>query len=142
MIWRLVTTAIPNDSPDLVYDTYLLALQSHLEVWLGIIAANLPTIAPMLRSITGIKWNSYFSKYRSGSGRSKESSQSISLKTFGRGTPRPHNRDEFGLLTEQSEIGDDTDAPPGGIQKRQYFQVRRDERRAGVSSRKNPLSIV
>ncbi|KAH8700028.1 hypothetical protein GQ44DRAFT_67527 [Phaeosphaeriaceae sp. PMI808] len=60
MIWRLVTTAVPKKKPDLVYDTYLLALQSHLGLWLGILAANLPTLVPLAKRILVTQWNSNF----------------------------------------------------------------------------------
>jgi hypothetical protein len=124
MLWRLVTTAVHTSPPDLVYDAYLLALQSHLELWLGILAANLPTIAPLLRRFTGLKWNSYFSKYRSGSGRSNKTPNSVGLRTFGGGTPRRQDHSDFGLLTDQtSDTGSIVGNSSGGIQKSQYFRV-------------------
>ncbi|KAI1135147.1 hypothetical protein F5Y05DRAFT_183573 [Hypoxylon sp. FL0543] len=48
MIWRLITTATPSDNADIVYDLYILALQSHLEIWLGILAVNIPALGPLL----------------------------------------------------------------------------------------------
>lgn len=57
MLWRLTTTIVPKANSDLVYDTYLLALQSHLELWLGIIAASFPALAPLMNSVLKIKPN-------------------------------------------------------------------------------------
>lgn len=140
MIWRLVTTAVPKKAPDLVYDTYLLALQSHLELWLGILAANLPTIVPLARRIKIIKWNSYFSKYRSGSNGSDETPRSISLKTFsGRRTPRRRDNGDFGLLTDQSI---DVESSARGIHKSQHFKVSVDRpENVGMVGRE-PTTIV
>lgn len=48
MAWRISTTvAAANDKPDFTHHLYITALQSHLEVWLGIVATNLPTLAPL-----------------------------------------------------------------------------------------------
>lgn len=51
MCWRLHSTIVPVKPADLVYDTYLLALQSHLELWLGILAASMPTLGPLIGRI-------------------------------------------------------------------------------------------
>ncbi|KAF2468320.1 uncharacterized protein BDR25DRAFT_202666, partial [Lindgomyces ingoldianus] len=48
MLWRLGTTVQALHKPaDFSYDLYIVALQSLLELWLGLIATNFPTIAPL-----------------------------------------------------------------------------------------------
>lgn len=108
MIWRLVSTAKPDPNPDLVYDAYLLALQSHLELWLGILAANLPSLAPLFNRFKTIPWSKYLPKIGSGNSRSDSNSSSlrIKLKTFGgssgRPVPKQPNHSEFGILDDQN----------------------------------------
>ncbi|KAI8935076.1 hypothetical protein NX059_007671 [Plenodomus lindquistii] len=135
MIWRLVTTAVPKEDPDLVYDTYLLALQSHLELWLGILAANLPSIAPLARRLKIIKWNSYNRKYQSASSGSSDGKRSVRLKSFGRSFRR-HDRNESDLLT------DDTCSSIGGIQKSQNFTVSIQSSHDGGKTQREPATMV
>lgn len=106
MIWRLISTAKPDPKPDLVYDAYLLALQSHLELWLGILAANLPSLAPLFKRFTATQWSKYLPKIGSGNSRSDSSSLRIKLKTFGgssgRPVPKQPNHSEFGILEDHN----------------------------------------
>jgi hypothetical protein len=124
MIWRLISTANPRQPPDLVYDAYLLALQSHLELWLGILAANLPALAPLMRNFRGIQWSSYLLKFGSGNSRSEGSSVAISVKTFGRSSgntgPKRPNRSDFGPLEDsRGEVAGGI----GSIVRNQDFEV-------------------
>lgn len=127
MIWRLVSTATAKKPKDLVYDTYLLALQSHLELWLGILAANLPTIVPLGQHWKIVTWDTYFSKNRSGDGSSRGTPKNFSFRTIGgSGGSRRRNSLEFSRLDDE---GIEARALVGGIQKTQGFQVsiERDE---------------
>lgn len=77
MCWRLHSTIVPVEPADLVYDTYLLALQSHLELWLGILAASIPTLGPL---IGRIPVGSVIKKYLGSFSSSKRSSKNRVVK--------------------------------------------------------------
>lgn len=48
MAWRIHSTVIAGTAVvDFTHNLFLTALQCHLEIWLGIIAANLPTLGPL-----------------------------------------------------------------------------------------------
>ena len=47
MAWRIQSTVKTSQSSDPEYGIYFTTLQSHLELWLGIIGASLPTLAPI-----------------------------------------------------------------------------------------------
>jgi hypothetical protein len=99
MLWRLVDTVIINPTPDFPFDLYILALQSLLEVWLGIIAANLPTLGALFQSIIYPKVKTLIDTYTS----DKRSHQRRVIHTFGSsGESKKPKRDQFGLLSEDS----------------------------------------
>ncbi|KAL6720841.1 hypothetical protein ACLMJK_002766 [Lecanora helva] len=47
MAWRIQSTVEATKHVDASYNLYITTLQSHLEIWLGIIGACLPTLAPL-----------------------------------------------------------------------------------------------
>ncbi|EAW15345.1 uncharacterized protein ACLA_060120 [Aspergillus clavatus NRRL 1] len=49
MIWRLIITLDPDVNSDFVYGLSLIALVSFLELWLSMIIASLPALAPLFR---------------------------------------------------------------------------------------------
>lgn len=102
--WRLYTTLIPAQPPDLVYDLYITALQSHLELYLGIIAANLPMLGPLLTRMpkTRIFW---FGRSSPSSGPDDSAKKAHPLITFGSwGRERQKlSADELYLLTIDDE---------------------------------------
>ena len=63
MIWRLIFTVQIANSLDWTYDLYTTALMSCLEVWLGIIAASLPTLAPLGSQFISPMYKRYLSSY-------------------------------------------------------------------------------
>ncbi|KAF7512747.1 hypothetical protein GJ744_000314 [Endocarpon pusillum] len=60
MTWRIHSTVRATKEMDWNYGLYITALQSLLELWLGIIAANLPTLAPLSSQLVMPKIMSYF----------------------------------------------------------------------------------
>jgi hypothetical protein len=50
MAWRLRFTIVANSDPDFVYNLFSIGLISFLELWLGIIVACIPTLAPLLKT--------------------------------------------------------------------------------------------
>lgn len=60
MTWRIQTTVQGSKDVDWNYGLYITALQSQLEIWLGIIAANLPTLAPLTSQLLMPKIKIYF----------------------------------------------------------------------------------
>jgi hypothetical protein len=67
MTWRIYTTVQSKKEIDWNYGLYITALQSQMELWLGIIAANLPTLAPLSSQLLVPKIKSYFNSTRSSS---------------------------------------------------------------------------
>lgn len=51
MCWRIQTTVESTKTQDWSYIYTTTVLQSHLEIWLGIIAANLPMMSPLLTKL-------------------------------------------------------------------------------------------
>lgn len=51
MAWRIQITYQSANGSDAQYFLYYIALQSHLELWLGTICASLPTLAPIASNI-------------------------------------------------------------------------------------------
>ena len=64
MAWRIQSTVRQQRSSDFIYDYYDIALQSHLEIWLGIIAATLPTLAPIVSRLIAPAFSLLVSSYR------------------------------------------------------------------------------
>jgi hypothetical protein len=79
MAWRLAATKRAMDNPDLSYWQTDIALISLLELWLGIIVACIPTLAPLAK--TYIK--PAVSKLRSLSYGSRHTAKQISLDNLG-----------------------------------------------------------
>ncbi|OCL08732.1 hypothetical protein AOQ84DRAFT_221578 [Glonium stellatum] len=96
-----------NHRPRLELYLYITALQSHLELWPGIIAANLPTLAPLFNKFIMPVIKSYL-----GSRGSKQPSGGKHiLRTFGSGD-QP-KRDKF------NHLDDDSLDYPGELSERQ-----------------------
>ncbi|KAI1318352.1 hypothetical protein F5Y16DRAFT_135279 [Xylariaceae sp. FL0255] len=53
--WHLSTTLDPAQPPDTVYELYVIALQSHLVLYFGIIAANIPILGPLFTRLSVTK---------------------------------------------------------------------------------------
>lgn len=64
MVWRIVSTAQAGKSPDIAYYLYFTTLQSHLEIWLGMIGATLPTLAPIKSKLIMPAISSLLASYR------------------------------------------------------------------------------
>ncbi|KAI0597599.1 hypothetical protein F4775DRAFT_593288 [Biscogniauxia sp. FL1348] len=121
LIWRMIDTVSPGHGDDLVYDLYVLALQSHLECWLGILAANIPALGPLLNRLSPSKITTYLkSGGNSSNNDSRPYHRGLSLKTFGssRVLSRP-GRDDFQLLSDSERALHQQ----GGIIMNQEFRV-------------------
>ena len=113
MAWRIQSTVASTANPDWNYTLYITALQSHLELWLGIIAANLPTLAPLFNKFIKPAIKSYL-----GSRGSKQPSAGGKriLRTFGSGDPT--KRDKFNRLDDDS-----LDCPGESIERQNFSKV-------------------
>ncbi|KAI0902484.1 hypothetical protein F4806DRAFT_502256 [Annulohypoxylon nitens] len=83
MVWRMIYTTRPDHGSDFTYELFYVSVQAQLEIWLGILAANIPTLGPLMNRYTG-KISSYASSV--GCKQKKDSSKlghRITLKTFG-----------------------------------------------------------
>lgn len=89
MAWRIQATYVSAQNPDFVYSLQTIGLISGLELWLGIIVACMPTIAPVLQTYvrpTFQRLTSYYHSRRSwskeerGSSHKPVSSEEIQLK--------------------------------------------------------------
>lgn len=119
MTWRVVSLSrsARGLDIDIVYDNYVLLLQTNLELWLGILAANIPTLAPILDGKPFLRFVEYISLKSPSS--SWRSTPHVPLRTWGRGenTRRPAN-------TSFEVIQDDSKIPfRGQIMKNQSFEV-------------------
>lgn len=79
MAWRLAATKRAVDNPDLSYWQTDIALISLLELWLGIIVACIPTLAPLAKTYV----KPVVSKLRSLSYGSRHTAKQISLDNLG-----------------------------------------------------------
>ncbi|KAI0867191.1 hypothetical protein GGS24DRAFT_508311 [Hypoxylon argillaceum] len=106
MAWRVVTTVKPHESTDWLYGAALRTLQAHLELWLGIIAVNLPAGAPLLARIS--TFNN--SKNRKLARARRNTTPNIaSLRTIGNVPSRKRTgREEFRFLTDVETLNDMT----------------------------------
>jgi hypothetical protein len=93
MIWRIQSTSATVGDLDFNYNLFTVALQAHLELWLGIIAANLPTLAPLLARYVRPQLRTYFKKGASG-GKSVP-------RTFG-SAEKPSRREKFDRLDDDN----------------------------------------
>jgi hypothetical protein len=98
MAWRIQSTVVSTKESDWNYGLYTTALQSHLELWLGIIAANLPTLAPLFARFIKPVVKSYF---RSRSFKQPSTGGKHLPRTFGSGDPTI-KRDKFNRLADNS----------------------------------------
>jgi hypothetical protein len=64
MAWRIQSTVQATTSSDFTYDYYFTVLQVHLEIWLGIIGASLPTLAPIASKLVVPTFSRFVSSYR------------------------------------------------------------------------------
>lgn len=64
MGWRIQSTVKAAKGLDGVYQLYYVTLQSHLEIWLGIIGASLPTLAPIASKLIIPTISRVFKSYR------------------------------------------------------------------------------
>lgn len=49
MVWRLYFTVTTRHNTDFTWDLFYVGLISLLELWLGIVAATIPTLAPLIK---------------------------------------------------------------------------------------------
>ncbi|KAI1505904.1 hypothetical protein F5X99DRAFT_174860 [Biscogniauxia marginata] len=134
--WRLIITAEPGHDEDIVYDTYEVALLSGLELWFGILAANLPTLAPLLNWISMSRVARYISPGKSDSSSSSPPKKHhhlqgprLALATFGGSKfpsdgsrsipPTSAGTDEFRILDDDDSGS--TAPSRGGIRRNQEF---------------------
>ena len=79
MIWRVIWTRIYRDTPDFVTYMSKIAIVSGFELWMGIIVANIPTLAPIFKRTKFSKSsNQYYDKYYA-----SNSSNSSKHQSFG-----------------------------------------------------------
>jgi len=115
MTWRIYTTVQSKKEIDWNYGLYITALQSQMELWLGIIAANLPTLAPLSSQLLVTKIKSYFNSTRSNS-KQRSTQVSTQRSASGRllsrvvgGGDLTLNREKFNVLKNDDlhlEMGD------------------------------------
>ncbi|KAI0173523.1 hypothetical protein GGR52DRAFT_389211 [Hypoxylon sp. FL1284] len=104
MVWRLATTADPSHNDDVVYTLYTTAIQSHLELWFGILAANLPRLAPLGGCLAESRIMKYMRSWTSGSSKRDTVPAKVPLSTFGSsGRKKRGAADDFVLLGEEND---------------------------------------
>lgn len=64
MAWRIQSTVYGSLHSDPIYHLYYTALQSHLEIWLGITSATLPTLAPIVSRVLVPAFSKLVTSYR------------------------------------------------------------------------------
>ena len=128
MAWRIQSTVASTADPDWNYTLYITALQSHLELWLGIIAANLPTLAPLFNKFIKPAIKSYWGSR--GSNQPSAGGKRIP-RTFGSGDPT--KRDKFNRLDDDS-----LDYPGEPIERQNFSKV---ETCAPLSRCASPFAI-
>lgn len=67
MIWRLPVTVQSTKDNDFTYHLFTIALITMLELWLGVIAACIPTLAPILNSYGRPAFNKIANTFKSSS---------------------------------------------------------------------------
>ncbi|XXH00985.1 hypothetical protein Hte_007336 [Hypoxylon texense] len=83
MIWRMVYTARPDHGSDMTYELFTVSVQGQMEIWLGILAANIPTLGPLMNRAMGVVSSRVSSASRKRKHNSSASGHRIILKTFG-----------------------------------------------------------
>ncbi len=96
MSWRIQVTVQSVTQNDFVWGLGTIGLISHLELWLGLIVACVPTLAPLVNKYirpTFTKW--YSGSKRSGPGQLREAQSTIG------GTSKRGLRRNYGVLNEE-----------------------------------------
>ncbi|KAI1776442.1 hypothetical protein F4818DRAFT_414115 [Hypoxylon cercidicola] len=83
MIWRMVYTARPDHGSDMTYELFTVSIQGQMEIWLGILAANIPTLGPLMSRAMGVVSSRVSSVSWKRKQNSSASGHRIILKTFG-----------------------------------------------------------
>ncbi|CAH0031675.1 unnamed protein product [Clonostachys rhizophaga] len=105
MIWRLIYTARPDHGSDMAYELFTVSVQGQMEIWLGILAANIPTLGPLASRTVKTLSTMYASASSSRKqGQSElEPPRGVALRTFGSsGNPDRLTRDNFYRLEDDS----------------------------------------
>lgn len=106
MAWRIQSSVQATESLDPVYKTYFIVLQSHLEIWLGITGASLPTLAPIASKVIYPAFSKLVSSYRNIT--PTISSRKKAIRTIGgSGDDVPLQRTGFSRLPGESLAGFD-----------------------------------
>ena len=112
MAWRIQSTVQSTKSSDPLYNLYFITLQSHLEIWLGIIGASLPTLAPIASKLIVPALSRFRSSYRK-FGVSSCSRKDVSRTVGDSSGVVPLQRTRFRRLEEES-LGGTNDAQHWG----------------------------
>lgn len=106
MCYRLKETV--HTDPDPMIATARIGLLSNLELWLGIIVACLPTMAPVFRAYVQPGFSKLSHKLYGSSGQStKEGTPRVQLKTFGGSGPtKSKSHSDYTELSERSTFTD------------------------------------
>ncbi|KAI1370298.1 hypothetical protein F4677DRAFT_438726 [Hypoxylon crocopeplum] len=83
MIWRMIYTARPDHGSDMTYELFTVCIQGQMEIWLGILAANIPTLGPLMNRAMSVVSSRVSSVSRKRKQNSSTSGHRIILKTFG-----------------------------------------------------------
>lgn len=97
MIWRLIYTARPDHGTDMAYELFTVSVQGEMEVWLGILAANIPTLGPLISRTVKAVSTRYASASSSRHQRQTELEMGpkIALRTFGSTGPDRLTREDL-----------------------------------------------
>ncbi|KAL2058708.1 hypothetical protein ABVK25_001438 [Lepraria finkii] len=104
MAWRIQSTVQAIKSSGVLYHLYFTTIQSHLEIWLGIIGASLPKLAPIASKLVVPAFSRFLSSRRKlavPSGSDKNAIRTIS----GSGDDVPLQRTGFSRLDGKSLVG-------------------------------------
>ncbi|KAI0965476.1 hypothetical protein F4678DRAFT_485293 [Xylaria arbuscula] len=136
MTWRVVTTVRPHKSTDQLYGAVLRTLQALLELWLGIIAVNLPAGAPLFARISTFN----ISKNRKlASVRRNATPNIVSLQTIGNVPSRkPADRKGFQVLTDIETL----DNTVKGVNKAQMISKSLQHQEDESESLPTPTGLV
>ena len=106
MAWRIQSTVQSTKDIDVSYDLYFTTLQSHLELWLGIIGASLPTLAPIASKLIVPAFSKLVSSHRklTPPGRHHETA-SRTIGGGGGGVEVPLQKTGFSRLEGESLVG-------------------------------------
>jgi hypothetical protein len=141
MAWRIQVTVLAVSQTDFVYGLGNIGLAALLEVWLGIVAACIPVLTPLIVKIFGPAWAkvSHTSGY---AGKSSGQRYKVSHGTIGSAKNRRYERDSYlelgegrhlnrSEITKSSSVADEEEewsTDGRGINVRKVVQVRSDPR--------------